>query len=629
MPLGGCLLLLNFFAFINEASILQSILISNHMGKVRWHNSANFQDSLSISFVSLILSGHSVVMPKLDSIDKWPNIDWFVEIQDNGSFFGRLHVQVKTLPVSHGNKFLCPVSFLEYCRLDPTLLLCVDNTNEKIYWLYIDEVFLSQIDISKVSVSKTIALDRSKYLDKVTTWYIQDWKEIAERFRNIRIEYPETRKAYELLSKTGNEIIWLDSGKFKQIHEFLDYINNKLDSEFRSIKTLLYPDQWKLWIGYYIYEADSLEYLLYSIPIGRNDAQIKSLTSNSEKYLEKHGIQISLHAMSNPIESNPILHARVFIKDKILECLETKMLDHNTSNKILAAEYIFAFIDRFHEQMWLSPADSYGADEIRNACKYLIAWLKECLNLLLLEDRNNFKSRLHNWIIRYFDPDWKGELSEDEKLRVQENTKIHLAGISDIVEIPIGMRGFSYNTFHKFLDSLDPNEIIIRPYIIRNYERWAGWLYWVFSKEDSLKNLTTILENFPIIYTEFIKSNFPKIETSLWWINKGGNIVLVYFSLRDTYSSMEECPVYKFYHLQLLNNIPDKQMILLSDKEHDDLIQVMWTRFRDTPFIYKWNTYKIVATHSWILDFLYEETPIFNLIYTHLIQRVKDYFKEN
>lgn len=115
--------------------------------KIPSHSKTSFTDKQSISLIENILTTHKRVMPQLSSIDKWPNIDGHLEVQDSdNNLVGRLFVQAKTLPPNHKNKFRCPISFFSSCEIDPILLFGVDNQNKKVYWRYFDSQIIKNID---------------------------------------------------------------------------------------------------------------------------------------------------------------------------------------------------------------------------------------------------------------------------------------------------------------------------------------------------------------------------------------------------------------------------------------------------------------------------------------------------
>ena len=117
--------------------------------KIPSHSKTSFTDEQSTTLIKYILATHGRVMSQINSNDKWPNIDGFLEVQDsNRNLVGRLFVQAKTLPPNHKNKFRCPISFFSSCEIDPTLLFGVDDQNKKVYWCYFDSKIIKNIDVS-------------------------------------------------------------------------------------------------------------------------------------------------------------------------------------------------------------------------------------------------------------------------------------------------------------------------------------------------------------------------------------------------------------------------------------------------------------------------------------------------
>jgi hypothetical protein len=100
------------------------------------HNETNFKDVEAISLASYIISASSKsrIIAKIDSVDKWPNVDGYVELQDGNLLVGKLEVQVKSYDVGQSETYPCPVSFLAYIDLvaiAPVLLFLVDRKVKK------------------------------------------------------------------------------------------------------------------------------------------------------------------------------------------------------------------------------------------------------------------------------------------------------------------------------------------------------------------------------------------------------------------------------------------------------------------------------------------------------------------
>src|SRR6266567_5561921 len=146
------------------------------------HPVSNFTDDQSVSFVRYLLAKHRRVIAYISSIDKWPNIDGRVEIQDeHNNLIGPLSVQVKTLTANHNLKYDCEVNFLAYCeQVEPCLLLGVDHQSQKVYWLFFDVQSVREIDYKNNKSTKTVHFRAAQYFDENTTGYIEEWAKIVE-----------------------------------------------------------------------------------------------------------------------------------------------------------------------------------------------------------------------------------------------------------------------------------------------------------------------------------------------------------------------------------------------------------------------------------------------------------------
>lgn len=332
-------------------------IISNMVAKPASHPKSNFTDVQSITLIGNILSSHGRVMPNLNSIDKWPNIDGKVEVQDeNKGIGGSIAVQAKTLPNEHELKFKCPVSFLAYCEnIEPCLLFGVDNANRRVYWRYFDSATLKNIDFRNNKETKTLYFDSSQHFDENETGYIELWTQIIESNKRKLQGFDDLKNEYDRLRERADELLDTEDGQFANMHLFLDELNRNYDRNFPTVKRFFYSNVWKLGMAVEEYKATSLTYALFPISWNKNDVQIKKI--DSEFAMQARGF--TGHFMENPIEDRPIEYAKEVVQAKVQKLVNAKLLDHS-GNEILAREIVIAFMDRFYEQMGFSePSDEY------------------------------------------------------------------------------------------------------------------------------------------------------------------------------------------------------------------------------------------------------------------------------
>ncbi len=344
------------------------------------HPVSNFTDDQSVSFVRYLLAKHRRVIAYISSIDKWPNIDGRVEIQDeHNNLIGPLSVQVKTLTANHNLKYDCEVNFLAYCeQVEPCLLLGVDHQSQKVYWLFFDVQSVREIDYKNNKSTKTVHFRAAQYFDENTTGYIEEWAKIVEnnkqRFQSHNDLRVKTEQLEKLL-KNANKAVGTSSINFVTIHRFLDELNRQFDTDFPTVKEFFYPQQ--------------------------------------------EGRGFSYHLAGNPIQDRPADYAKEIVKSKVLQLVKMKLLNHS-GHELLACEFVMAFIDRFHEQLGLPQKDEYGFPEVQFGFhRYLPLWVEEAYGLLLPRQPIIIQAQ----IIRdgYFDLDIISRLSSKDREEISQN----------------------------------------------------------------------------------------------------------------------------------------------------------------------------------------------------------------
>lgn len=590
--------------------------------RIPWHNDQNFIDTQTISLIENILASHKKIMPKLSKIDKWPNTDGFVEIQDNDkSYLWQLSVQVKTLQKNHKLKFDCPISFLLYCEKNPCLLLGVDNKKNIVYWLYFDTYVLKDINFDKNDCTKTISFIESQKISKKSKKYIEEWRKIVLRNAYRFSNFDDHKKAFELLSSSTNQAIWLEVDFFRNIHIFLDTINKLLDNDFSIIKKRFYHNQWKIWLAYYEYKPSSLGYVLYPIAYNKNDVQIKKVDDDLHTKLSKQWLGFTMNFSQNPIEANSTKFAYDILEDKLKQIIDAKFLDH-PGNWFLANEFVIAFIDKFSEQLWLTISDVYRIEDIKKwFYKYLPLWLSEAHKFLYEQDRNNFRKRLNDGHILYYDPKIINNMSDEERGDIKSNVLEKLKNNSDIPVLTIWNDQMPLWNFVDFLESIK-SEKVWRLYRSKDYSRLKTWWVWeVFSPEDTVYNFRLAVSNLQKVYEDVVDLNFPLLKDRLslfkWW-NK-----IVYVLEKETLGDIWGL-WYKVFHLRSEDD-SNKWTIDFVDwdlaKTFDDIFFTKWK------VNYLWKNYDILHKRSSILHFIYEDAPLLNLVYKILIESLSDYFK--
>lgn len=591
------------------------------------HPDSNFTDDESVSLVKYLLAKHRRVIANISSIDRWPNIDGRVEVQDeHNNLIGPLSLQVKTLASNHNLKYDCKVDFLAYCeKVEPCLLLGVDHQTQKVYWLYLDVQNVREIDYKNNKSTKTVYFKEAQYFDANTKGYIDEWTEIVVNNRQRFQSHDDLRVKAEQLEKllrNANKAVGTSSTSFVAIHLFLDELNRKFDTDFPTVKEFFYPQSWKLGMAYARYEHNRLDYTLFPIPFDMNDALIKAVDSDLFGKLMQEGRGFSSLA-GNPIQDRPADYAKEIVKSRVLQLVKMKLLNHS-GHELLAREFVIAFIDKFHEQLGLPQKDEYSLSEVQFGLhRYLPLWMEEAYGLLLIRQPNSLQAQ----IMRdgYFDLDIISRLSSKEREEILQNVSKRLD--KEPRPIRISNTKLDIGTFIECFNYLGQcNCPIIRIYKKPDFSRFksrSSWVWNAYSKEDAEYNSKIVFENLQEAYSVVVNHNFPTLKSDLDFF-KGADRIFVHCTVRDEYQGFETGPGCDMYYIKDENPDHAKRIEIINEEQAkalDDLLR--------PPSIHQWGIgkdFRILAHSNGGLDFVYEETPLLNLIYELLSRRLDEYF---
>jgi hypothetical protein len=286
----------------------------------------------------------------------------------------------------------------------------------------------------------------------------------------------------------------------------------------------------------------------------------------------------------------------------------------------LASEFIFAFIDEFHEQMGLALKKTYLASEIENGFyKYLPYWLIEAYKNL--KERNDLPRK------NYLDPDVISFLGVEERQGISKSVTNLLQNNTQIPQLPIGNTKLPFGIFVEFLGHLQKSrQALKRPYIQKDFTRLVGktgWVWSVFSKKDADYNLHTFFEELPKVYQSLVHSNFPFLEEELSLFVKATTIVVLW-TVKDEYQGYETGPTYKMFYL--ISDQDASQRIITDLTDNESKLFASFD-FGMTSINFRGKEYKVISYSNGVLDFIYEDTPMLNFIYKILKERLKNYFK--
>ena len=107
----------------------------------------------------------------------------------------------------------------------------------------------------------------------------------------------------------------------------MDAYNGLLESDFRYIKSVLFPNVWKRGIAIYTYSDSSLEYSLYNVNVGRT-VRTNSKNAQSVQIFEiKHNHDYaSFSYAENKLKENPNLYSISIIKKHVEDFIKKQRI---------------------------------------------------------------------------------------------------------------------------------------------------------------------------------------------------------------------------------------------------------------------------------------------------------------
>lgn len=573
-------------------------------------------------------------VPHISRDDKRPNIDGeIVIVNDKRSQLCKVEVQVKKLPNQNIKRprIPCPISLFEYSKisLQPLIFIIVDPKNKIAYWIQINEYLYAKISekIKKNQKKITIHFPIENRIDKADTKYIENWKVICQNQIEKLKNYDNLERKYALLKEHSNQILDVSRNEFREIHTFLDNINQVLEAKFPIVKRIYFSNAWKIGIAYFEYTDNRVNYSLYPIPFDKNDVQIKVIDDNLREKLKAEHLDFTGHFRENPIKIRPQTYTIEVIKSRILRILKHRLLDHK--NEFLAREYIFAFIDKFIIQLGLETKNNYTIEEIENAFfRYLPHWTNEAVQYLTLgKGKNKIESSHYLFRNYFFDPDLINHLiMHDEENSIDKLVKTRLNNNDPIPRIPMGNEKFPFGTFLElftFMKSLGVTNIQ-RVYSPKDYKRVSGWIWDVYTPAQVQENLSIFCANLNNVYTCLVDRNFPEIKDNLSIFGPAKRIIVVYRGVKEHYDS-QHGPSIEFYYL--IDESLENNVINLFNRDEVQNIPSFNQIINDRNFSIQGNKYKIIAASESSQFFIFNDMPMMDYCYKLFEDNLKTYFE--
>jgi hypothetical protein len=329
--------------------------------------------------------------------DKKPNIDGTFDILKNNRFDGRFEVQIKTYNGKSSRykpQYVCDIKLLFYAlknRPSCILLFVVDQSNNKAYWKYLNELYIKGLKIKEQQKKITIRFNEEEYVNEINFYQcLNKWHSFYQVkangifFDDCSIEESK-QKINEITRYFDNiRISSLKKDDIIRIQKFIDRFNTLLDGDYNFIKRFFYPEMWKIGIAIGTYTLTSLTYVLYPVFWGSNDLILKKIKlqnfSEVDHFFGYNFLMAVINNNKNPIISgNPDI-IMDHINDKIKDIIERK-------------KFLFLTIEIAIEHIYDALQENFSFWKIGYDNSVCLEALKEHLE-------NNYQDRINTNVVQ-------------------------------------------------------------------------------------------------------------------------------------------------------------------------------------------------------------------------------------
>lgn len=472
------------------------------------------KEERSVLFIRTLLLGRT--KNNIDIGTTQSNIDGYIELLDSSNrISGKMTVQVKTVSKRDEglNKYPCPTSLFAYAETttDNVFLLAVDHSQDKVLYKHISPKLLKENRDKEQQETVTLHFSQNEELrkDNIET-VLKDWLSVCSS-RVYCLTHGEAileenceLKSYLLnMPKMATDLRPHD---IQEIQNFIDTYNKSLESDFRYIKSILFPNVWKRGIAVYTYSDSSLEYSLYNVNVGELVAPIVQLPKCSIFEIKHDHDYASFSCTENKLKENPNLYSISIIKRHVEDFIKKRKIIPLDESFLI--EYIHEFIEANWRHLHLKKYSEL------NVCS----------------------------LIQHF----------QSKYPYIDKMPVHIVS---------GGKSLYVNTVYDAIKLLSKMgyTTIPYPYPAKGSYGNTGMVYDFYSPTTALEKSQIVIINTIRAYQNFIQSEFPSLANDLDAFY-GGNLISVLVDYSD--------PGHKFiFHIHYFRSIipSNEKVVIIED----------------------------------------------------------------
>lgn len=571
------------------------------------------------------------VMGDINTSDKNPNSDGLLWITDGKQHpVGKIEVQLKTLPIkSKAPKYSCTRPFLSYCESSalPVILIVVDRISNKAYWRHIDINTILEASKKLKGKTVTIGIPLENCIDGVHTAYIDAWTYLVTQNRDKVWNYDTLQQQKE---KIASDLRELESKlqnptnfpleDLKEIHEFLDHYNYILDREFKFVKTILYPDYWKIGIGIIKLTNDTVNFVLYPVEFKKEQTLVK-LVRHSDYSINDlmKGNILMIADWSRKKLQNPVVCSYGLLKDKVLKIFEKN--NFPIPDSFIANEYLISFIDRHHGFLGFSKGqEAYLLVELSNM-------LFEVLPMYIATSRHFadcVEEYNHN-----IDRETKVSGTQYNSEEIGESRRKLDNGFVPKVKVTIISERYNIELVKYYIHWLSKNgeNYTKRQFSLSQFEssQSGNNLWYNCSKMFLFQNLCLFFENIYRLYKLYLEHYFPTIGYRLE-IVAGAEFTTINLLHFDEIQNKR--PFLEIYTLRPAKYEKGNVYTFLAEDARHPIDREAFLLNRKFDCVFNNKSYEIISLQFWPLEFMFSASPSYTFIKERLLQELRSYFSE-
>lgn len=339
------------------------------------HSIESFNEADAVALLKQTLESKQSIKTFFGENDKTPNHDGFFELVDVESvpkkqFIVQIKKTKRLVPNVKGNNkgryvYELKTNFLEYVKQkvteNPAVYFVVDIEDRRIFWLYLSDEVLMSMDFEGHE-KITYAFSDKNILSDISSF-------------TIELNHIVMQRNKLFLNKTEAEIA--------EMQDAVDYINQLLDHDLKSIKESVFPNLWRLGIkcsdnpGILIGFGNEMERIPCSSAVafypqikGKNDSGIREYLMDNDNIFNHFTFGGKINLSDYSKES---LH-------KIINSFFKKRIPPHFLPDIVLCEVIDTFVQKSNKFFTSSSCHELSVNEINRRFILLGKYVEYILN---------------------------------------------------------------------------------------------------------------------------------------------------------------------------------------------------------------------------------------------------------